>query len=408
VSAQNPRFPLFDSLRAIAALGVLEYHLWYTLGGSGALSADRWGPQLAVGVTVFFLISGFLLYRPFVRARFAGDPPPAVGGYAIRRVLRIVPAYWVALALAALYLGISRPGAVDWLYDYGFAMVYDHGALIRSQQVGPLGQAWTLGVEMSFYVALPIWAFLVRRAPSRTTARFLASELVPLLAIFVLGVVWNFTEWDSSHGLVVFTPSAATLPSYADQFALGMALAVASVVLFGGERQSRAVRVVVRRPWIPWAAAGIAFVALCAVGERSDSAGAEPVRHLIRSAFALGLLLPAVFGDDAGGAARRLLADRRLQWLGLISYSIYLWHLPVLTALASKAHLDDRIGSLGFVVVGTAASIAVAAVSFYAVERPALRLARRLTGRAGYLEERAAAADRPGATAVELAGRDRS
>jgi peptidoglycan/LPS O-acetylase OafA/YrhL len=315
-----------------------------------------------------------------------------------------VPAYWVALVIAGLALGIHRVFHSAGLYDYLFAMVYDHHALIQSQQVGPLGQAWTLGVEMSFYVALPLWAFVLRRAPARTTGRFLASELLPLLAIFVVGVVWNFTQWESIDGRVLFTPAAATLPSYLDHFALGMALAVASVVLLGRERQPWAVRVVVRAPWLCWGAAAIAFVALCSVGERSDSFGAEPLRHLIRGALAVGLLLPAVFGDNAGGAVRRLLADRRLQWVGLVSYSLYLWHLPVLKLLGDKAHVDEHIGSAAFVVVGTAASIAAAALSFYAVERPGLRLARRLTGRAGYLEQDPApAADQPGATAIELA-----
>src|SRR5687767_2058855 len=92
-SPGNPRFPLFDGLRAIAALSILLFH-----AGNHAYQAD---PQvdwlgyvvarLNVGVPIFFVISGFLLYRPFAAARMQGSRMPRIRDYARRRVLRIVP-----------------------------------------------------------------------------------------------------------------------------------------------------------------------------------------------------------------------------------------------------------------------------------------------------------------------------
>src|SRR4051812_8429119 len=89
-----------DGLRALAALSVLAYHSLLATAGLGAASG-----ALHFGVPVFFVLSGLLLYRPFVAARMDGAPPPRLRSYAVRRAARIVPAYWTALlALGALGL----------------------------------------------------------------------------------------------------------------------------------------------------------------------------------------------------------------------------------------------------------------------------------------------------------------
>ena len=103
----NPRFPLLDAMRAIAALAIVAYHVAFFSranehGGTGALLS-----RLNVGVTIFFVISGFVLYRPMVRARWEGSRRGA-GGYARRRLLRIVPAYWLALTVLAITRAARR------------------------------------------------------------------------------------------------------------------------------------------------------------------------------------------------------------------------------------------------------------------------------------------------------------
>ena len=87
----NPRFPLFDGVRAFAAGTVLVGHVgaitaFHVINPLGAYTA-----RLNMGVAFFFVISGFLLYRPFLAARFAGRPVPRIRDYARRRVLRILP-----------------------------------------------------------------------------------------------------------------------------------------------------------------------------------------------------------------------------------------------------------------------------------------------------------------------------
>ena len=379
MNVQNPRFPLFDSLRAIAALSVLLFHTAFVLHLFTRPGIGRWAGQLNIGVTIFFLISGFLLYRPFAQARFSGAPRPRLVPYAIRRVARIAPAYWVALTLVALWFGLDVFTAHNAPIYYGFAQVYSHHTLLAVTLRGGFGHAWTLCVEVSFYVALPLWALVQRRLPSRSTRHFVVTEAVALIAIFAAGVAWNYTQIRSSHGIVEFTPQIATLPDFLDHFALGMGLAVASVVLTSPRPKPLPVRVVVERAWVPWLAAAGAFVVLCAIGRDITSVDAEATRHVIRGFIGLCLLLPAVFGDGEGGAVRRLLADRRLQWVGLISYSLYLWHLPILTKLQGTG-VRSAFGGIGFAVVSTASCLTAAAVSFYLVERPGLRLGRRLAG----------------------------
>ena len=103
--SDRPRFPLFDSLRAIAALSIFGFHI---AASQLALNDPDfpWLGQLNVGVPIFFVVSGFLLYRPFVARRAQGRPAPSLGGYAIRRALRIIPAYWVALTVITVWLGL--------------------------------------------------------------------------------------------------------------------------------------------------------------------------------------------------------------------------------------------------------------------------------------------------------------
>jgi peptidoglycan/LPS O-acetylase OafA/YrhL len=410
MNAQSPRFPLFDSLRAIAALSVVVFHIGFFLKALQSEFPGRFLAQLNIGVTIFFVISGFLLYRPFVHARFLGQPRPPLVPYAIRRVARIVPAYWVAVALIGLLLPIHAVFTAHGLLDYfGFASVYSLQSLGQLVLSGGLGHTWTLCVEMTFYVLLPLWMLAVRRLPARSTRQFVLTEALPLVAMFALGVVWSATQVTGNRvGEWSFTPSSATLPYYLNHFALGMGLAVASVALAGRERRPRVVRLVERASWVPWAAALAAYVALCVVGARFNSFGAEPVRHELRGLVAVCLLLPAVFGDHQSGAVRRLLADRRLQWIGLVSYSVFIWHLVVIRALHRSG--VGSIGAVGFTIASIASTLVVAAVSFYVVERPALRLGRRLAGRRGYQETvhpPPGSRDAPGAPSIELAPADR-
>ena len=388
----NPRFPLFDSLRAIAALCIFAVHLPFAYQMSADDPLRPYLLELNVGVAVFFLISGFLLYRPFARARLTGDRRPGTAAYAGRRVLRIVPAYWVALPAVVLLIGPAGQGGTStpvFSWDgfpayFGFAQVYD-----SSTALGGISAAWSLCVEVTFYALLPLWAMLLRRIPCRSSGAFLRSELLALTALAAIGVGWT-AVWAARANLnpAAFfdvtqnQPWRYVLPGFLDHFAAGMALAVVSV--WAAERPSRprVLRAIERAPWLPWLVAAAAYAAIGQLGSLLPNswAGRYLVTHELQAVVALGLLLPAVFGDPRRGLVRRLLSNRALLWLGLVSYGLFLWHAAIIRRLGDEGALDS-LGSVGFTAVALALSLAAAAASFYVVERPALRLGRRLSRR---------------------------
>ena len=241
MNVRAKRFPLVDSLRAIAALCVLLTHTAVAAGISGnphsALSP--YAQRLDVGVAIFFLISGLLLYRPFVAARFRGRPAPAVGPYAWRRFLRIAPAYWLALTVTALWVGTSAY-ELGVFSSSGFPTYYLLAQTYRARTLsGGLIQGWTLTIEITFYAFLPLYAWVMgrvagraRRAGRRRRAmrgRCCAWSSSGLVALVVISETWKAVVLGGqSPHQVVITPALDALPAYLDQFALGMGLAVVS------------------------------------------------------------------------------------------------------------------------------------------------------------------------------------
>ena len=369
----NPRFPLMDSMRAIAALCVVVTHAsgltaFNSENALGAVTA-----RLNVGVTVFFLISGFLLYRPFVRASYHGLEPPRIGRFFRRRALRIAPAYWLALTVLAVWPGLAGVFTGSWWAYYGFAQIYDSEFIL-----GGIGPAWSLCIEVTFYLVLPFYAVAMARAyRGRARERAIRIELIALAALGVLSILARTLV----HVVDDQTTFPSTLPGTFTWFTLGMGLAVASVALEGDEERVGAVRLVVRRPWVAWAAAGATLAVLAWGAGLPRTFPGDPgevsflAEYLLFGLFSFFLLLPAVFGDDRGGWPRRVLANPVLAWLGLISYGIYLWHVSLMIWLHEN-DVSEWFGDFGFptlLIVTTAFAVACAAASYYLVEKPLLR-----------------------------------
>src|SRR3954462_6714783 len=158
----NPRFPLLDAMRAIAALSIVVTHA----SGVSTFNTTNWlggyTARMDFGVAIFFLLSGFLLYRPFVAARYEGRPPIRIRDFARRRVLRIVPAYWVALVLLALWPGLVAFWGGPWWRSFTFTQIYWGDSTVQG-----IFPAWTLCIEISFYLALPFLAAGIGRLAGR-------------------------------------------------------------------------------------------------------------------------------------------------------------------------------------------------------------------------------------------------
>lgn len=387
----NPRFALFDSLRGIAVLCIIAYHVTSI---TGEINKPVIGDLLAVlgnqALIFFFVISGFLLYRPYAAAHAAGRRRPNTARYGRRRVLRIVPAYWTALTVMAIFPGIVGVFSGDWWRYYFFLQVYSNRTL-----GGGIPPAWSLCVEVTFYLSLPLWAILIRRIRGVLPGHsWLRSELIPLSLVAAFGVLVQV----AASRLLVSSLLPTTLLGECTWIALGMALAVASVAAERSERPPQAVRAVIDHPGLCWLAAGACLVGATAVLQpgglfnilvslRTPQPFARTLGGILLSAgLSAFLVLPAVFGEDAGGLPRRVLAWGPLAWLGLVSYGVYLYHLAAAELLgeqSDRAHfsasglgLAHRIHFLttpSLFVLTLAGSAAAAAVSYYVVELPFLR-----------------------------------
>ena len=375
----NPRFERFDGLRATAALLVFAGHTvtylyGFTQGRARFLAAVQVADQ---GVAIFFLISGFLLYRPFLVARRRGRGL-SLRDYARRRVLRIVPAYWVALSLFLALGYVSGINGRNWPLFYGFGQIYDAADIGRG-----LGVAWTLCIEVTFYVALVVFALAAARADR---ARALRVDLVALVALSVASLAWR------AHFNGLFDAAKVdTLAGTLTWFALGMALAVLSVAAgLAGDpegdrpaiaRAAASAQRAAARPGLLWTAAlGLAVVRFLVLRD-SSAVAAQLLTHVCYGLVAGCVLLPGVFAPP--GRARSRLGSRGLRWLGLISYGVYLYHTVVIAQLNHLLVRHRVAARYPLVAIGSfAITCACAAASYYLLERPVMRLGRRRRARA--------------------------
>lgn len=378
------RFPHVDALRGLATLMVLTIHGVGFFGG-GLRDDAALRPVLArleVAVPIFLVISSFLLWRPFVRAHLLGRPRPSVKAYGWRRVLRIVPAYWVALLVTALVLGTPGVLTADGVPTYfGFLQLYSEGTA-----GGGIPQAWTLCLEVTFYALLPVLAWAVFRVGRD---RGLRAHVRLVVVLFAIGVVWKpLAVLTGATGAVGLAPEPwlSSLPGYLDVFAFGMGLAVASVV-FEERPWPRPLAWLGARPPAAWGIAlGAYLLTAFGIGLDGDpgvslTAAQVVVRGLLFAVVATALMLPAVLPGPERGPVQRVLGSRSVRFLGLVSYGTYLWHWAVLQWLSTNGWADVRAVHpyVLWWLPPIAISVVLGALSWYLVERPALSL-KRLAG----------------------------
>ncbi len=374
------RFTALDGYRAVAAVTVLVFHVLFLTGEN---VAGTWLGDLAsrldVAVALFFLLSGFLLYRPWAVAHLAPralDRGPRVAGYLWHRALRILPAYWV-LVVVALLTTLSGHRSALWLSTLTMTEVY------RQPLPTGLEQTWSLAAEVVFYLLLPVAALLLLRPGRRTRRRQLQVELVTLVVLALVGV--------TTQGLVEsgwsWVPSLAGswFIAYLAWFAAGMAMAVVHAWVTQNPGRLRDVTDEVGRSWaLCWALAVVLFVlTLTPVAGSHASESLTPFEAMARNVLyclvASAFLFPGVFGPQHDGVVVRIMGAPVLAYLGLISYGIFLWHL-ILTkpVIQITGHRLFDGGTLQVLAVTLLATIGVATASYFFVEEPVLRLKGRV------------------------------
>ena len=393
VSPHTNRLPGIEGVRAIAALSILIYHVWlYGPPGSdeqpGLGPFGRLMPDFAFGVILFFTLSGFLLYRPFAAALLREQERPSFARYLRNRALRIIPAYWAILLLVSLVLqaALVRDSTGDLRTDalHDPLLLLENVLLVQNYTpdgvVTGIGPAWSLAVEVAFYLTLPLLVILAcalaSHAVTRATRRLAA--LAPAAILLAAGLCgkaaaahavpattgggWN----DDWHSVV-----ERSFLSQADLFAFGMALAIVHV-----EAEDGHLRVGRRGRWL---AAAVAIGAYLVTAKMTwyGQLGHSPYNTLM--AFAAALILALVV---LPGPGRRVIAGvldaaaARLGRPGL--YSLFLWHEPLVRFL--DAHGLTFGGDAGFfanLVVTVLVALALSWLTYSLVERPALRRKRK-------------------------------
>ena len=370
------RFRQIDSVRGLACISVLFYHAAFRFPPSGSqlmlyLTQRNSGPP-AICLVVFFTISGFVIYRPFVAARWDGGPRPPLLPYATRRIVRIVPAYWVALAVAGAWLSLPYLFTpTGFIRYFGFLQLYGDHRVVS----GGIPVSWSLSVELTYYAALPLLALAARRLGRRLGR--LGSEFAVLGAMVAASLVYQLIvcltmSWSNGWKLSVLS----FLPGSLEFFAAGMALAILSVDVERRRERPGWWKLVDRRPWIPWTIS----LAVVYVGGQAylhpwlGKTGSWFFTHELKPIASFMLLVPLVFGESERGIGRKLLGLRPLVFIGTVSYAFYLWHYQILLKLEG-----DLIphGLAYMTVVLIACSVLVGTLSWYLLERPLQRLAAR-------------------------------
>lgn len=383
--AHHPRFPLSDSIRGIAAIAVLLVHIWLFTGGFGGFTGtlpNRAMVRLDGFVAVFFLLSAFLLYRPLIAHRTGGPSAPSLGTYARGRFLRIYPAYWLALTVLAIVPGLVGVFGEKWWVFYSMGDYFDPGfhqsiCPVDEQFRCGLPQTWTLVVEVTFYFALPFYAALTAwLARGREPRAWVRAELC--LLAFLAGLSLLFSGGPLSlHQEAWFR---FTFLGHMFWISIGLAMAVLSTV-YGLRRETypSPLRWLAARPGLCWSV-GLALYAFTVFEFYPAPFPVAPFEgleyqalNLIQGATAFLLMVPVLFGNPNRGAPARLLRSRFLLWIGAISYGLYLWQVTPATDLGFGG--ADQ-GFLVVLVGTTLIALPAAALSYYFVEKPLMRLKR--------------------------------
>jgi len=361
-----------DPLRGLAVLAVVAVHVpagalfatGYLKGAGGTLRPETaFGSlglvldALPMAVYLFFALSGFLITRPFVEAFVAGAALPSLRSYARNRVLRIFPAAWALLAVVLIHYGDRGADAGELL-----SMI----TLTESYTPHPLkslaGQLWSLKVELSFYVLVPVVSVMLWRLRDRVP------HARRRLVVYVLAAAGAGVS-------LVF--SAVEGWGFAQQRTLAWTLiAFMSGVVLAAVLASRQPRPAGRRIRVLASTAFAGGLALALVSAHYGTA--PPVTNLLATLSVTGLLWGPVILEVRTGRTWRWLDNRVLAWVGDRSYAIYLFHLVVMAELYPivRGMEGYKMAYAVLLPLTLIASFAVAELSWRLVERPALRLKR--------------------------------
>jgi peptidoglycan/LPS O-acetylase OafA/YrhL len=355
--------PDIQGMRALAILAVVACHAGWTAFAGGF-----------VGVDIFFVISGYLITGLLLRELQANGKVDLLGFYA-RRLKRLVPALMLVLAVTLLLARVLRApleqfglakavmSAALWVSNFYFAFA-EVDYFEPNTFSEPVLHTWSLGVEEQFYL---IWPFLLvglygaRAGTSAAASHVLKGLLLVLCSSFALCLWLSYTALQMAFYL---------MPGRAWQFALGGLVFVLAEMSAAGKGPAY-----LRSERLAGAAGMLGLAAIAASIVLFGEDQVYPGYLIVLPTLGAALLLHAG-AVTPSGFMPRLLALRWLQGLGTVSYAWYLWHWPIL--VLGKDVFGARWGGVQLDLALIAASLALAVLTWYAVERP-LRYSAALT-----------------------------
>jgi peptidoglycan/LPS O-acetylase OafA/YrhL len=361
-----------DAIRAAACLGIVCFHVATgalfisgNLAGSGGEHTwvDGYGElgrialeSASTGFYVFFVLSGFLVAAPFVGAFVEGRPRPRLAPYFRNRAVRLVPAAWLLFVFV-----IARHGTRGESWNELLAMFTFTEDHVDDPLTTLVGQTWTIRVDMCFYILVPIASALAVRSVGRRLGVVGRRRAVWAGAAAVSAVTLTVS------GLVVPTTGATRSPTILlFLFMPGVALAA----LLAGRRPS------LERPYTRLTAAAVSLLGGFVLIAYPRSLFGLPIRLAIVGCGAGMLVGGLVLLERRTGRTWAWMRSSPVRWVGRRTYGIYLWHLAVMAELAVLFEGAQRAGRTYAVLLPLVvlATLAVSAISFRFVERPAMRL----------------------------------
>jgi peptidoglycan/LPS O-acetylase OafA/YrhL len=391
MNRQLLHIPGADGLRALACLLVVWHHTTQRFNPENSAgwiqSIHFFGMRGEVGVSLFFVLSGCLLSLPFWNSFVNAEGLPSLSKYAINRAARIIPAYWFNLTFCTVVaIWLFDQDINWWRFISGLLFInsYHYSSFFPAELNGPL---WSIGLEVSCYLMLPIVLFAIIKTTKRISFAIIAMA-VWIFALQLLNpvIINNFMTDDKLKGWQYGLTGGAkqwlpywNIGSFFTQFLCGSLAALMIIALRSrGTIKSRTFDL----SFIIFTITAIWLVAIRLVPGAPDGFTKQPYLAPFYAILMAGAIVSASFSSQI----YKLLDNKFFSWIAKLSFSIYLWHMFIIEVIQRKFienyvyyGLTDLFQWILISTIVLLTSMLIAATSWRFLESPVLKYARKIT-----------------------------